>query len=294
MIWSPATRGIAFKDLPGAPAPADNPAARLKQMKGLTDRFKVTITGRKADKSNREELRLLPRPLYRYEPARRRNRFRLDRRSSVRLRQGTDPEAILLLEAVHPNGSPRRQYAFARATSTGLEARLDKTVVWAVDVLAGTTTPRDPQIWLTRPRGTAASGVKPHQGGSEPNRRFSRRRGFRPSRPRSSGNPTDGVQSLEEHSRAGGVARSVNDDYIVEGRVRGGSGIEKADGLCGGSARISGTSIPVWQLALARDLGVTEAQLLLDYPALRAEDLVKSLVVCQVSPRRNPGGDSRS
>ena len=57
---------------------------------------------------------------------------------------------------VHPDGSPRWQYAFARATSTALEARLDKTVVWAVDVLAGRTTPRDPQLWLYRPLGTTA------------------------------------------------------------------------------------------------------------------------------------------
>jgi hypothetical protein len=58
VIWSPATPGVAFKDIPGAPAPADTPAARLKQMKGLADRFKVAITGWKADKSDREELRL--------------------------------------------------------------------------------------------------------------------------------------------------------------------------------------------------------------------------------------------
>ena len=36
-------------------------------MKGFADRFKVALTGRKADKSDREELRLLPRPLYRHE-----------------------------------------------------------------------------------------------------------------------------------------------------------------------------------------------------------------------------------
>jgi hypothetical protein len=71
--------------------------------------------------------------------------------------QGTDPEAILLLEAVKRDGSPRWQYAFARATSAGLEARLDKQIVWEVDPLAGTTL-RDPQIWLARPRGTTASG----------------------------------------------------------------------------------------------------------------------------------------
>jgi hypothetical protein len=72
--------------------------------------------------------------------------------------QGTDPEAILLLEAVHPDGRPRWQYAFARATSAGLEARLDKPVVWAVDFLDGGTSPREPQMWLSRPRGKTASG----------------------------------------------------------------------------------------------------------------------------------------
>jgi hypothetical protein len=77
---------------------------------------------------------------------------------SVALVQGTDPEAVLLLEAVHRDGSPRWQYAFAPATSGGLEVRLDKRVVRAVDLLAGTTIPRDPQMWLSRPRSTTASG----------------------------------------------------------------------------------------------------------------------------------------
>jgi hypothetical protein len=157
VIWSPATPGIAFKDIPGAPAPADNLAARLKQMKGLAEGFKVAITGWKADKPDREELRLLPRPLYRYEASEAPGRGSGWIDGGVfAFVQGTDPEAILLLEAVHPDGSPRWQYAFARATSTALEARLDKTVVWAVDVLAGRTTPRDPQMWLSRPRGTTA------------------------------------------------------------------------------------------------------------------------------------------
>lgn len=54
------------------------------------------------------------------------------------------------------------------------------------------------------------------------------------------------------------------------------SGIEKTNGVCGGSARIAGTRIPVWQLVAARDLGVGEAQLLLDFPTLRAQDLLNA------------------
>jgi uncharacterized protein (DUF433 family) len=54
------------------------------------------------------------------------------------------------------------------------------------------------------------------------------------------------------------------------------SGIEKTDGVCGGSARIAGTRIPVWQLVAAQELGVLEIQLLLDYPDLRAQDLLNA------------------
>ena len=54
------------------------------------------------------------------------------------------------------------------------------------------------------------------------------------------------------------------------------SGIVKAEGVCGGSARIAGSRIPVWQLVADRESGVSEAQLLVDYPSLRAEDLVNA------------------
>jgi hypothetical protein len=158
VIWSPETPGVQFHDIPGAPAPADTPAARLRQMKALAERFKVTMTGWKADKSDREELRVLPKPLYRYE-----------RGEStgpdpdwidgevVGFVQGTDPEAVLLLEAVRQGGRPRWQYAFARATAGGLEARLDRMVVWEVDFLGGQATPLKPQMTLRHPLGTIAS-----------------------------------------------------------------------------------------------------------------------------------------
>jgi uncharacterized protein (DUF433 family) len=45
-------------------------------------------------------------------------------------------------------------------------------------------------------------------------------------------------------------------------------------GVCGGSARIRRTRIPVWILVDARDQGVSEAQLLIDYPGLTASNLV--------------------
>lgn len=51
------------------------------------------------------------------------------------------------------------------------------------------------------------------------------------------------------------------------------AGIQRTPKVCGGSARLAGTRIPVGQVVSARDAGANEGQFLLDYPRLRAEDL---------------------
>lgn len=53
-------------------------------------------------------------------------------------------------------------------------------------------------------------------------------------------------------------------------------GIESTPGICGGAARIVRTRIPVWILENARRLGTSEAELLMAYPTLRAEDLTNA------------------
>ena len=55
-----------------------------------------------------------------------------------------------------------------------------------------------------------------------------------------------------------------------------GSGIESTPEVCGGDPRIAGTRIPVWTLEHYRRLGLTEAQILGAFPALRAADLVNA------------------
>ena len=52
-----------------------------------------------------------------------------------------------------------------------------------------------------------------------------------------------------------------------------GRGIEKTPGVCGGSACIRQTRIPVWILVNARNIGISEVQLLKDYPTISATDL---------------------
>ena len=53
-------------------------------------------------------------------------------------------------------------------------------------------------------------------------------------------------------------------------------GIESRPGVCGGEPCIVRTRIPVWVLEQARRLGVSEADILRSYPALRAEDLANA------------------
>jgi uncharacterized protein (DUF433 family) len=53
-------------------------------------------------------------------------------------------------------------------------------------------------------------------------------------------------------------------------------GIDFEDGICGGSARIVRTRIPVWTLESARRQGMKDAAILAAFPSLTAEDLTNA------------------
>jgi uncharacterized protein (DUF433 family) len=75
---------------------------------------------------------------------------------------------------------------------------------------------------------------------------------------------------------------------IVQGLTKtlgkGGKGIAKTLGVCGGEACIAGTRIAVWLLVEAQQLDITEAQLLQDYPHITAADLVNAWVYAAAYP----------
>lgn len=50
-------------------------------------------------------------------------------------------------------------------------------------------------------------------------------------------------------------------------------GIESDPRVCGGSARVAGTRIPVWSLEAWRRQGSSDEELLRNFPSLRATDL---------------------
>ncbi len=61
-------------------------------------------------------------------------------------------------------------------------------------------------------------------------------------------------------------------------------GVEKTPGVVGGDACIAKTRIPVWGLVNARRLGISESELLYDYPSLCAADLVNAWAYAEAYP----------
>ena len=147
VVWQPKSPGLEFKAVPDAPLPADSPVARLRQLKELAAQFSSTMLGWKADKSDREALRMLPQPLYRYES----QRPDILDGAVFAFVQGTDPESILLLEAFKTGNRFEWQFAFARRTSGELEARFKGVVVWHVAPYPIARDPRSTHLTLRHP-----------------------------------------------------------------------------------------------------------------------------------------------
>jgi hypothetical protein len=141
-VWRPE-KGLVFAAVPDTDPPAETAAARLRQLKSVADQFAVTMTGWRGDDADREELRRLPKEFFRYKP----EQAELIDGAVFAFVKGTDPEALLIVEAVPSKVGPRFEYAFVRATSGGLEARLQNRVVWTAQKYASR---RDPtQISFT-------------------------------------------------------------------------------------------------------------------------------------------------
>jgi hypothetical protein len=147
-FWQPDQAGVTFQPIPNADRPRGTPAARLLQLKELArTRFSAQLFGWKPDDSDREELRLLSRPLYRYEEP----TGEVVDGAVFSFVVGVDPEVLLLIEAVEHAGEPRWEYAFARRTSGELLGRLDDTIVWRADRFPDNSNPSGTERGVTRP-----------------------------------------------------------------------------------------------------------------------------------------------
>jgi hypothetical protein len=127
--WRAPAEAVKSAPLAGTAAPAGTPERRLTQFKELARSFTAVSRG----KDDREtELRLLPRPLYRYQLPR-------DDKSELidgvvfGLVQGTDLEIVLQLEAVHEPSGPGWRWSAARMSDLPLTLKLDDKEVWQVE-----------------------------------------------------------------------------------------------------------------------------------------------------------------
>lgn len=133
IVWNPDKRGVEFNPIPDAAVPLNTPAARSRQIRSLAARFRATLVGWKGDNSDRQELRLLPHPIYRYE----RPAGGVTDGAVFAFVIGVDPEALLLIEATSSTNPQRWEYAFARRTSGQLEGNLDGKTVWTAERFEG-------------------------------------------------------------------------------------------------------------------------------------------------------------
>jgi hypothetical protein len=146
-VWQPQKAGVTYSPIPDAPAAKGSRRERLQQIKRLATRFESTMLGWKIDTNDQEKLRLLPQPIYRYDP----DSGPVVDGAVFAFVQGTDPESLLLIELVREQGQQRWVYAFARRTAGKLEGRLDGRVVWTAPLNPGYKDPRGPHFTIHIP-----------------------------------------------------------------------------------------------------------------------------------------------
>jgi hypothetical protein len=127
-VWSPKDAGLAFAAIPDSPAPAESATQRLLQMKRIAKDFTATKVQRDG---GRQEMRLLPQPIYRYAAA----KHEVQDGAIFVLVEGTDPEVFLLVEARGKAGRARWMFAAARMNSTGFEVRYLDKPAWSAEIM---------------------------------------------------------------------------------------------------------------------------------------------------------------
>lgn len=128
MPWTSTKPGVEFRSVETTAQPAKDSAGRLRQMKEVANRFDARILVDNVN-NNTQQMRLLPRPLHRYEkPAGK----VLDGAAFGLTTNGTNPDVILLIELQESdNGSPKWMYGLAGMTAGGVTVNLDDREVWS-------------------------------------------------------------------------------------------------------------------------------------------------------------------
>jgi hypothetical protein len=140
--WTPLAPGIELATIALAPRPATSAPQRMAQMRVLTRDFSAST---RDHQERRWELRMLSQPLYRYEST---DPNVVDGALfSFVTSAGTDPEALLVLEARKTSGTDQQvwQYAVARFTDTELSVRHKGKEVFTAPLLPYNLPEQDPK-----------------------------------------------------------------------------------------------------------------------------------------------------
>jgi len=122
--WAANEAGIERETIPNAQTPSKVASLRLTQMRRWARGFRARIPPNLVDGEG--SLRLLPQPLHRY----RSERHRVLDGGVFAFVMGTDPELILLIEAVELEGSPRWQFAAAQLSNLPMQLDYQGKQVW--------------------------------------------------------------------------------------------------------------------------------------------------------------------
>jgi hypothetical protein len=120
--WSPAEPGLKFQTIADAP-PDDTAQERSRQLRTLARRFSAWEFIR----DQRYELRLMPQPIHRYSDA----SANTEAGALFVFANGTNPEAILVLECRGDAAGQSWRYAWAPLTTARVSASLDGDEVWS-------------------------------------------------------------------------------------------------------------------------------------------------------------------
>jgi len=122
-VWRAEQPGIVWVAIDGAPGSGMNRPARLVQMRKLATSFQGFIG---TPMSRRQELRLLPQPIYRFPDS-----AECDG-GVFAFAHTTDPEILLLVRANLQAEPPNWEFAAARMTLVHAFLTRDENVVWSV------------------------------------------------------------------------------------------------------------------------------------------------------------------
>src|SRR5262249_49916995 len=131
-FWSPKAGQVEFKPIPGAPVPDAGTRSRLPQIRKLARDFAPELADRRVTaEGTPKQLRLMDQPIYKYAPA----AGGLLEGAVFAFAVGTDPEALLLIEARETEAGRQWQYALARMNRDGMRVRHKDQEIWSVPYL---------------------------------------------------------------------------------------------------------------------------------------------------------------